>query len=223
MVSGTRRVGTRRRPVRKMTRDMKSSIEQKYKKGNQILFSRDSECLQELIRLIEMQKHRTLVMWAFDCVRAPIEMLKERYPDEARPGRALELAEAWARGNVKMPEARRAILDAHAAAKEMEDRADIALAHAVGHACATVHVETHALGLVFYELTAVVLRAGLESYESAVEEKLRYYYDRLLYWQENIDKIQVSWAKFLLDDARPNKEKVLNEKRRPGKRSSRQE
>lgn len=32
-----------------------------------------------------------------------------------------------------------------------------ALTHAIGHAGATVHVETYALGLPIYELTAIVL------------------------------------------------------------------
>lgn len=60
-----------------------------------------------------------------------------------------------------MPAARRAILAAHAAAKETADPVSIALCHAIGQACGTVHVETHAIGLAMYELTALV-RLGLE-------------------------------------------------------------
>ena len=114
-----------------------------------------------------------------------------------------------------MPEAKKAILDAHAVAKEINDREYIAITHAIGHACATVHVETHALGLAFYELTAIVFNVGLEKCDLVVSEKIRYYYNRLLYWQENIENLNVSWAKFLLDDTRPNKEKLLSEKRKP--------
>lgn len=80
-----------------------SDVEQKLKKKNKILFSRDSECLQELKILIEQQKHRTLVT---------------------------------------------------------------------------------------------------------------YYYQHLIYWQENIDKVDFEWASFLINDNRPNKEKLLNEKKR---------
>ena len=72
-----------------------------------------------------------------------------------------------------------------------------------------MHVETHALGLVFYELTAVVLVNSKYNFDLAVNEKINYYYDRLLYWQNNIDTLDISWAKFLLDDTRPNKEKLL--------------
>jgi len=194
--------------------DIRSEIELKYKKGRQLLFSRESESLQDLIRLIEMQKHRTLVMWAFDCAKVPLALFEAKYPGELRPRKAMELCEAWARGTIKMPEAKRAILDAHKVAKEIDDKVYIALVHAIGHACATVHVETHALGLVFYELTAIVHEVGLEKCDSAVKEKISFYHERLLYWQESIDALKVSWAKFLLDDTRPNKEKLLNEKRR---------
>lgn len=194
--------------------DIRAEIELKYKKGRQIFFSRESESLQDLIRLIEMQKHRTLVMWAIDCAQEPLSQFEEKYPEERRPRKALELSEAWARGTIKMPEARRAILDAHKVAKEIDDKVYIALVHAIGHACATVHTETHALGLVFYELTAIVRRVGLEKCDSAVKERISFYLERLLHWQENIDALDVTWAKFLLDDTRPNKEKLLNEKRR---------
>jgi len=196
-----------------MSIDIRSSIELKYNNRNQLLFSRDSECLQDLIRLIGKQKHRTLVMWTFDCAQKPLSIFEEKYPNEPRLRRALELCEVWARGIIKMPEAKRAILDAHAVAKEIDDKEYIAIAHAIGHAGATVHVETHALGLVFYELTAIVLNVGLEKCDLAVNKKISYYYERLVYWQENIDAKNVSWAKFLLDDTRPNKEKLLNEKR----------
>jgi len=196
--------------------DIQSSIQAKYNRGNQILFSRDSECLQELISLIEKQKHRTLVMWALDCAQEPLKLFESKYPDEIRPRRALELCEAWARGAIKMPEAKKAILDAHAVAKEIDDIECIALVHAIGHAGASVHTETHALGLVFYELTAIVRSIGIDQCGPAIESRIRVYIDRLLFWQTNIEHMDGHWAAFLLDDNRPNKEKSLNDKRKSG-------
>lgn len=192
-------------------------VEWRLKNSNSILFSRDSECLKELKRLIEQQKHRTLVLWALDCAKLPLARFEEKYLHEQRPRAALELCEAWSKGKAKMPVAKRAILDAHAVAKEINDPEYGALCHAVGHAGATVHVETHALGLPFYELTAVVIRHGKDGYPERVIEKIDYYMGRLLYWQENVDRFYCEWAGFLLDDGRPNKEKLLNEKQRSGK------
>lgn len=191
---------------------MYSDIIEKINKNNKILFNRDSCCLQKLIRLIELQKHRTLVMWCFECSKIPLEMFEEKFPNEHRLRIALELCKSWAKGEVKMPVAKRGILDAHSVAKEIDDDVYIALCHAIGHAGATVHVETHSLGLVFYELTAIVLVNGKDNFEQEVNEKIDYYYDRLIFWQNKIDTLDISWAKFLLDDTRPNKEKLLNDK-----------
>ncbi len=188
-------------------------VEQKLKKKNKILFSRNSECLQELKALVEQQKHRTLVMWALDCVKVPLAQFEEKYPHELRPRTALELCEAWSKGKIKMPAAKRAILEAHAVAKEIDDDVYGALCHAIGHAGATVHVETHALGLPFYELTSLVLKHEKDEYPEKVREKISYYCQRLLYWQENIDKVDGEWAGFLMNDNQPNKEKLLTEKR----------
>jgi hypothetical protein len=192
---------------------MFSDVEIKLKKRNTILFSRDSQCLQDLIKLIQLQNHRTIVIWALDCAKVPLEQFEAKYPDEHRPRTCLELCEDWARGKVKMPIAKKAILNSHAVAKEINDSEYGALCHAIGHAGATVHVETHALGLCFYELTAIVLKYGKDNFHKPVTEKIDYYYDRLVYWKENTDKPGLNWADFLLDDTRPNKEKLLSEKR----------
>ncbi|MDF2699545.1 MAG: hypothetical protein K0Q49_1101 [Haloplasmataceae bacterium] len=191
---------------------MFSDVEIKLKKKSKILFSRDSQCLKELRILIQLQNHRTLVMWALDCAKLPLEQFETKYSDERRPRTCLELCEEWARGKIKMPIAKRAILDSHAVAKEIKDSEYGALCHAIGHAGATVHVETHALGLPFYELTALVLKYGKDDFSKPISEKINFYYSRLLYWQEHTDNLGLDWADFLLDDNVPNKEKLLSEK-----------
>ncbi|MFZ7132137.1 MAG: putative immunity protein [Eubacteriales bacterium] len=193
---------------------MFTDVQIKLKKRNKILFSRDSQCLRELIELIQLQNHRTLVMWALDCSKLPLEKFEAKYPNEDRPRICLELCEEWARGIIKMPIAKQAILDSHAVAKEINDNEYGALCHAIGHAGATVHVETHALGLTFYELSSIVIKYGKDYFEKPVSEKINYYYDLLLYWQENTDNLGLDWADFLLDDTRPNKERLLSKKRK---------
>lgn len=193
-------------------------VEIKLKRKNKILFSRSSQCLQELIKLVQQQNHRTLAMWALDCAKETLINFQKKYPHELRPKICLELCEGWAKGKIKMPVAKRAILDCHAVAKEINDDIFGALCHAIGHAGATVHVETHALGLVFYELTATVLDHGKIDFSKAVTEKINYYYNRLLHWQENINNLNTNWATFLLDDTKPNKEKLLSEKRKLNQR-----
>jgi hypothetical protein len=153
-------------------------------------------------------------MWALDCAKLPLEQFEAKYPDELRPRTCLELCETWARGKIKMPIAKQAILDSHAVAKEIDDSEYAALCHAIGHAGATVHVETHAIGLPIYELTAIVLKYGKDNFSKPVSDKLNYYYNCLLYWQEDTDKLGLAWAGFLLGDNSPNKERLLSEKRK---------
>ncbi len=113
---------------------MFSDVEQRLNKKNTVLFARDSECLYDLKRLIEQQKHRTLVMWALDCAQVPLAQFEEKYPYELRPRAALALCETWSSGKIKMSAAKQAILGAHAVAKEIDDRVYGALCHAIGHA-----------------------------------------------------------------------------------------
>lgn len=178
---------------------MFSDVEIKLKKRNKLLFSRESRCLQELLNLFQLQNHRTLVMWALDCAQLTLKHFEAKYPNEHRPKTCLELSESWARGKIKMPVAKRAILDSHAVAKEIDDREYGALCHAIGHAGGTVHVKTHAVGLPIYELTAIVCKYGKDNFPKPVSEQISYYYNRLLYWQENTDKLGLVWADFLLD------------------------
>ena len=178
-----------------------------------ILFSRDSACIQPIRELIESQKHRTLVLWAVDCAMPVLDFFQSRVPMEKRPYEAIEAAKAWMRGDIKMPVAKKAIHAAHhAAAEALGDPAACAAARAIGHAAATVHVETHALGLVFYGLTAYVYGAAPEDADQIVAEECKRYYERLLYWQTHVDDTERKWAPFLMREDVPNKERLLREK-----------
>lgn len=183
-------------------------VREKMKRKNQILFSRDSECLQELLALIRVQKHRTLVMWAMQCVLPPLDNLNQLYPNDNRGEEAVYLSQEWAKGHIKMPQAKKAILAIHAMAKEIDDPIGIALCHAIGQGCATVHVESHAIGLAFYELTALVREYGLEHCE-VVEQRIEEYITILRKWEKQIDYHNFEFAPFLLDDSKPNKEMVV--------------
>ncbi len=97
----------------------------------------------------------------------------------------------------------------------MDDQYDIALCHALGQGCSSVHVETHAIGLVFYELTAIVIAHQYHDYEQSMIEKIHDYESRLLWWQEHAKEYihSQTWATFLIRKDKVNKEKLLYEKR----------
>lgn len=201
-----------------------AEVHAKLRRGNQILFTRGSRCLQPLLALIRQQSHRALVLWALEGCQDPLALLADRWPGEQRPAQAVQAARLWAQGRIKMPAAQRAILAAHAAAKDTDDPVSIALCHAVGQACGAVHVETHAIGLPMYELTALV-RLGLEGKTALMpsepficedlilplSRRLEAYARRLLYWGQAARSHPGPWAPFLLKD-RPNREQLRYEK-----------
>ena len=186
-------------------------VELKIKRKNKVLFTRDSLCLQELLKLIRLQTHKTLVLWAFCCVEEVIKIYNGKYQDDFRPTIAYETCKKWASGEIKMKEAKRCILECHSIAKEIDDDYYIAICHAIGQGLSTVHVETHAIGLVMYELTAIVLK-NRDNYEEKVNDKIRWYIKTLKYFADNVDNTQDKWASFLEKDI-PNKEMILYNKK----------
>ena len=178
--------------------DWKEETAGRIKRKNQILFSKTSSCLRELDEQISRQNHRTLVLWALALAEETAALLEQRYPEECRPRIALEAAWLWASGKIKMRKAQRRILDCHAVAKELTSREDIALCHAVGQACGVVHAAGHALGYPIYELSAIVYREGLEKAIEPVEERCRYYLERLQQAEEEERASEGPWAPFLL-------------------------
>lgn len=176
----------------------KSELEEKYKRKNQILFSKDSAILSDLNMLISEQNHRTLALWAFDLSEEAVQIIEAKYPDEDRPRAAIELSKKWAAGEIKMPAAKRAILNCHTAAKEITDKECIALCHAVGQACSVVHTVGHSLGFPIYDLTATVCRYGIDNCEEAIIRRKNEYIDKLIYWRNHSNDTQYTWAEFMM-------------------------
>ena len=153
--------------------------------------------LDNLRHLIDQANRRVLILWALELAEETVLLLAERYPEDLRPGEAIAASRAWTAGEIKMPIAKRVILNCHAMAKEVTDPDDIARCHAVGQACSVIHTAGHALGYPMYELTAIVLEQGLDNCRDAVERRVMYYEQRLRYWTEYEKTCQLNWAGFL--------------------------
>jgi|SRR5829696_2370237 len=102
---------------------------------------------------MDRQDHGSLALWAADCAEHVLPHFEEKRPGDARPRRAIEAGCAWARGGMKMSEARATAFAAHAAREA--DRAEAQAApRAAGHAAATAHVATHAPRAAAYAVKA---------------------------------------------------------------------
>lgn len=178
-------------------------VKAKANRKNQILFDQDSSLLWDLKAQIARQNRRALILWALELAEETVTQLEGRYPADSRPREAVEAARAWAAGDIKMPVAKKAILACHAMAKVLTEPADIARCHAVGQACSVVHTAGHALGFPMYELTAIVLEAGVDSCVEAVEQRKWEYLQKLQYWSEHEKSEPLPWAAFLKKESGP--------------------
>lgn len=172
-------------------------VKASYKRGNQVLFAKDAEFLEELQDLLAHQERRVVTLWALDFADESAKRLHALYPQDARPQEAVDAARSWAAGLITMQSARQKILACHAFAKELNSPEDIAHCHAVGQACSVVHTVKHALGYPLYDLTALVRHYGIDECVPHVEARMQDYIDRLFYWREHLSDYQGSWASFL--------------------------
>lgn len=104
---------------------------------------------------LDEHDQRALTLWAADCAARVLEYFENECPQDHRVRRAIEAGRAWARGEIKLSQARAAAFAAHAAARDAAGPAAIAAARSAGHAVATAHVPGHARHAARYALTAV--------------------------------------------------------------------
>ena len=167
----------------------------RHSRGCLILFTRDSPCPSRLSEDLNVADRRTVVIWALENAARVADVLEASHPDDPRPSAAVSACTSWSMGDVLMPIAKRAILDVHAMARDMDDPADAALCHAVGQGCSCVHTPKHALGLPVYELTAAYIRGGGDPAE--IGRLVRMYEESLVH-AEHFPVSSRRWAPFLI-------------------------
>ena len=98
--------------------------------------------------------HQFLALWAAACAEHVLHLFESVQPSDPRPRQAIEQTRAWARGEIKMSQARAAAGAANAVARELSGAARHA-AHAAGQTAAVAHVAAHELGAAAYAIKAV--------------------------------------------------------------------
>lgn len=170
--------------------NMFEDVYKKMKLKRKILFNHESVSILELLSHLEMQNHKVQVLWALDCAK---EALDSATFDHTYAQNCLDLCELWSMGKIKMPMARKSILQLHKFAATLS-KDNEALCRAVAHGCATLHVITHAKGLIFYELTSIVF-ANEDDFEEKVLNKVKFYEAKLSYWISHQSDLR-EWASF---------------------------
>jgi len=137
--------------------------------------------------LVDETNHRELAIWAADCAERVLPNFEEKYPEDNRPRKAIEALRAWVQTGVfRMVDIRKAALDAHAAAREVEeDDAARSAARAAGQAVATAHVPRHAIAAAIYASTAIRDAATSSNADAMTLKERHWQYRRLLELVEN--------------------------------------
>ena len=108
---------------------------------------------------LQPNHHRLLAAWAAACAERVLPLFDQHGAD-GRPNQAIATARLWAAGKIKVGEAQKAAISAHAAARDASQPAAIAAARAAGHAAAAAHCADHSLGAAHYALKAIAANGG---------------------------------------------------------------
>lgn len=122
--------------------------------------------------------HQLLALWAAACAEHVLHLFESLQPSDPRPRQAIELARAWARGEIKMSQARAAGGHAQAAARPLSGAARHA-AYAAGQAAVVAHVAAHELGAAAYAIKAARAAASKNDKQSAGRLECRWQREQL--------------------------------------------
>ena len=134
-------------------------------KLRKMLGAADSPYILSLMSLIETQSKTTIGDWCVDYAEKYILNIYEKaFPEDDRLRLAVEAYRSYRKGELKLPELKKAVELTVQAAKEAEKNpAAQAAARTIGQAIGAVYTPTHSLGLDFDGAAAIAYdRVGLE-------------------------------------------------------------
>jgi hypothetical protein len=136
----------------------------------------------ELMGLVKKTDKKILAQWAIDCSLRVIHYFEDMYSNDNRPRVALDTLKLWMKtGEFHMAVIRKASLDSHTAAREVnEDTPARSAARAAGQAVATAHVPLHAYGSAIYAQQAVFRASNLSDAEATAIKERDWQYKHLL-------------------------------------------
>jgi hypothetical protein len=147
--------------------------------------------------------HHLLALWAATCAEHVLPLFESARPEDPRPRAAIEHARAWARGEIRMTEARAAGGHAMGAARDLRGAARHA-AYAAGQAAVVAHVAAHELGAAAYAIKAARAAAPGSEAEAAARLECRWQHDQLpdairdLVLDDQRLRNDICWSVFLI-------------------------
>jgi len=149
------------------------------------------------------ENHHLLAVWAAKCAEHVIHYFEKECPEDRRPHKAIELALAWARGEIILNEAKKGAFDSNAAASKLKGSARFA-AYSAGQAAVVGHVAAHELGAAAYAIKAVMEASEEKDKIKNGRNECKWQQDQLpekireLVLEDQRNRNDICWSVFLL-------------------------
>lgn len=179
--------------------DYRDILKKRIESNQKILFNKDDLCIHRFRNYLYSFPREVITLWALDMAEETVELLEARYPNNNIPRIALNYANTWQYYDKKD------YIDIRGIQYAMElcnpttllsiiSIEDIAHHYAVKQACLAVFDQIkYAIDYSIYDLTAIILKNGVENCNDLIIQRIRQYTKRLNYiYDRTVMKISSS-------------------------------
>lgn len=178
---------------------MYQDVKERIKNKEKLYFTGNSACLQPLVHLVKLQGMHNFILWILECVESIVIDFNKAFPKEKRPRLSLNYAKKYINCKLHVLNLKSSIDNTYEAASQF-DKEYKYLCKAIAYGCNAVYHPHNWIKFIIYSLQVIVLKCGEVNFEDSVTDQINYYYDRLLYWQENAMKQKIRWIDGFLGD-----------------------
>ena len=152
------------------------------------------------------RNHQLLAIWAATCAEHVLPFFSEACPGDSRPKKAIELALAWAHGEITLDEAKRGAFYSNAAARELVGAARFS-AYSAAQAAVVGHVAAHELGAAAYAIKAVMAASKANERNRRGRDECKWQQDQLpeeikdLVLEDQVNRNDICWKVFRIEDS----------------------
>jgi hypothetical protein len=107
---------------------------------------------------LKIEQQKQLMKWAIDCVNHLLPLLNNNINEKII--NAINIGNDWIIGKAKTGDAINISREIIKYVKTLDNKLEIAITRAVGHAVATAHMADHSMGAVYYGLKAIKINDG---------------------------------------------------------------
>jgi hypothetical protein len=118
---------------------------------------------------LKIEQQKQLMKWALDCVKHLLPLLNNNINEKIIE--ALNIGNNWINGSAKTGDAIKISREIIKYIKTLDNKLEILITRAAGHAVATAHMADHSMGPVYYGIKAIKIVEG--SIEKELEWQIK--------------------------------------------------